>query len=251
MPWNKDINGDPKYNLSAYAKEELPTWSEVYNEFYKERIYIYSNIDPDHQVIDPYWNIPHRKYLIMTVCNQFNKMIFEDGYKDALIKMINENIYEEVTDVMFICKSVIMFICKSIHYIETMDFIDGFVYHNDFNPPIYTIPLPNGKSNPFIISKDRLRISSKDIIGTTWLFPVIISKDNDNIINHIYAPNHTGVIMHEKEQEDFDAIIEFMMKPFKEYFEGDGVGWKDKDGHIIEGEPKITSCNGVGYDPAL
>ena len=91
MPWNKDINGDPKYDLSVYAKEELPTWSEVYNEFYKQKMFSYSITDPSQQTIDPYWKIPHMKYIIMTVCNQFNKMIFEDGYKDEIIKKYISN----------------------------------------------------------------------------------------------------------------------------------------------------------------
>lgn len=242
MPWNKDINGNPKYDLSAYAKEELPTWSEVYNEFYKQKMFSYSVTDSSQQTIDPYWKIPHMKYINMTVCNQFNKMIFEDGYKDEIIKFIDENIHEKATDIMFLCRST--------NHFDANDFLKEFVYDNNYKPPIYTIPLPNGKPNPFITSLKELRVSSINLVDGIWIFPLIISK-KDNEIQHLYAPYQFGVPITEKEQEDFDAIIEFMMKPFKEYFEGDGVGWKDKDGHIIEGEPKITSCNGVGYDPAL
>ena len=34
MPWIKDSNNEDKYIASKYAKEELPTWNEVYNEWY-------------------------------------------------------------------------------------------------------------------------------------------------------------------------------------------------------------------------
>lgn len=240
MPWTKDINGDDKYKVSIYAKEELPTWNEVYNEFYKEKVYSYTLMDPKHQEMDLYWKIPHMKYLIMTVCNQFNKMIFEDGYKESLLEMINENIHEEATDVMFLCKTT--------NHTNGVEFRNKYVYINNYKPPIYTIPLPTGNINPFIVSMNELRVSSNDLVGGTWIFPLILSRSGD-AINHFYAPHQFGVCNTEKEYEDFTKIIDFMIKPFKEYFEGEGVGWKDSNGKIIEGDPGCSNCIGSGYNP--
>lgn len=240
MPWILDSNGNNTYKISAYAKEELPTWSEIYEEFYKKKLYnSYNELD---KTLDPYWNIPHTKYLLMTVCNQFNKMINEDGYKDEILKMIKEEIDEEATDVIFLIRSD-----KDGDGIE---YLDKYVYQNNYIPPIYTIPLPNGKDNPFIISKDKLRISSRDLSDNLWVFPLIISR-KDPEYQTIYAPYQFGVPEIEKEFEDYNKIIEFMIRPFKEYFEGEAVGWKDKDGKIIESDPLQRSCSGVGYDPAL
>ena len=47
MPWITE-NGEKKYIPSAYAKEELPTWNELYNEFYKNQYYVYAHLDRDH-----------------------------------------------------------------------------------------------------------------------------------------------------------------------------------------------------------
>lgn len=65
-------------NLSKYCKEELPTWDEIYNEFWINKIFVYDPNDPEHQVEDPYWKRPRRKILLMLICNQLNKMMEED-----------------------------------------------------------------------------------------------------------------------------------------------------------------------------
>ncbi|MCM1220104.1 MAG: hypothetical protein NC548_37000, partial [Lachnospiraceae bacterium] len=63
MPWVLDENGNKKYTPSIYAKEELPTWNEFYNEFYKSGNYTYDG-GKDVFEIDPYWKIPRKKYLL-------------------------------------------------------------------------------------------------------------------------------------------------------------------------------------------
>lgn len=87
MPWIKDSNDEDKYIASQYSRNELPTWNEVYNDWYCKydaisRYEYYAELDPE---IDPYWKIPRKLYLLATICNQFNKMIYED-------KIIKENI---------------------------------------------------------------------------------------------------------------------------------------------------------------
>ena len=55
------------------------------------------------------------------------------------------------------------------------------------------------------------------------------NKDNESVIN-------------------YTSIIEFMMKPFKSYFDNI-VGWKDQNGNIIKNNQIMNHCN--DYDPAL
>ena len=78
---------------SIYVKEDLPTWSEVYYEFYKNKTFSFDHED-DNQLndIDKYWKIPRRKVLLATVANQFNKMLYEDGYSDKFMTFLNNNI---------------------------------------------------------------------------------------------------------------------------------------------------------------
>jgi len=92
MPWIKDCNGNDKYIVSTYAKEELPTWQEMYNWLQKKE-YIHDPSVDDY--IEQYWNIHHRLYTIAIVCNELNKMIFEDGKQNSFLELLN-NKQEEI-----------------------------------------------------------------------------------------------------------------------------------------------------------
>lgn len=60
-----------------YCKDDLPTWHEVYYDFYLNNLFFYDQEkDTD---IDFYWREPKKKILIGFMCNQLNKMIFEDN----------------------------------------------------------------------------------------------------------------------------------------------------------------------------
>lgn len=241
MPWIKDQNNEDVYQVSQYAKEELPTWSEVYEEFYKNRLYIPDEYIKTLDVEDIYWKIKHNKFLMITICNQFNKMITEDGYRDTILQVCQKMLDGEVVSVTFI---LLNYAITDQYYLEAVKY-----YTETLNEevPIYYVPMPDGKENPFIISKNRMRISSSDIDDKLILYPIIVSRDEDGD-SSIYIPEFMTT---EIGYEDYMEIINTMIKPFKEYFEGEAVGWKDENGSVIESEPLQRGCSGTGYDPAL
>ena len=210
MPWMVDKNGEEYYKASMYVKEELPTWNEVYNVWYKQKMFTFDS-EKDSKPIDPYWKIPVKKYLLATVCNQFNKMIFEDNYP------LPEN-------------------CKYLSFSLTRNYPSS-EYGNVGDPPyappvIYSFKNPNGYSNPFITKYPRIDITGIDKMK---IYPLITS-------------NTPPAKIIDKEDE-INLLIDYMIKPFKEYFEN-GVGWKDNEGNNISETDKGKDYNRAA-DPAL
>lgn len=196
MPWKIDDNGDNKYIPSIYCKEELPTWSEVYEEFWTGRIFSYSPDISEHQTLDSYWQIPRRKVILATVCNQFNKMIIEDGYKEEITKFISDIINKNVNNILF--------------NIQLPNYLPSI--------PIYNFPLPTGKPNPFQISKNfRIDISKNNKPLQISPFIVYSLPDEPPYIDRtgFYEFEPCG----EDQQCTWYKILEFMIKPYKEYFE--------------------------------
>ena len=215
-PSDSNINKDELiYRPSMYTKEELPTWAEVYEEFYLCEQYDFNPMIPIHQVTDPYWKVPHRKYLLAIVCNQFNKMIYEDNLKDQIIEEVNKKISDRIVDLQF-----------TVYPIE-------YHYISSDTPPIFTITMPNGSKNIFITSN-----YSRVDIDT-------INSMKINAILEIPTADGSHTIRYAN-QNEFDIIIEVMIKPFKDYFTGD-IGWKDPEGNLIEGDPSCRNCTGAGY----
>lgn len=256
MPWKINKSGDKKYQVSMYAKEELPTWAEIYEEFYQKKSFVYDPKNKDHQELDLYWKIPKRKYILATVCNQFNKMIFEDGFKDDMIAMINKDIVSDCCDIRFSCEPIENFDPSGMHDDDIQTNYDTFVdsWKNAIDsqfvgrheaPPIYNIPLPSGEDNPFITSKHP-RTNINTISTPLCLFP-IIKLHNTGSEYSIFTP----LPFKSDSCEDYNMIIAFMMSQFKDYFEGSDIGWKNSDGTVIESDPMKRSCDGAGYDPAL
>ncbi len=275
MPWTTDENGERKYKVSLYAKEELPTWNEVYEWISGENALVYDPTDKS-QELDPYWKIPVRKYRLATICNQFNKMLFEDGMYQSLIDKLSQdsdpNIYSNILDIRFVLE---MF--PDPDTIKKMGLaksdIDGVnIYNDSMNkfikekslgdpstpPPIYTIPLPNGERNPFI-TNDFPRINVNDLdMYPLCIVPVMkigITGPTDTDIKgafclHMSDPRLTSMLDKKQASISYANIISFMIRPFQEYFEN-GVGWKDENGKLIEREPDKPLCQGVGVDPAL
>lgn len=133
MPWIKDNNNEDKYVASKFAKEELPTWNEVYNEWYKKyRDDLYTFKAERDAEIDTYWKIPKKLFLLAAVCNQFNKMISEDDFR-----------FDNM---------------PSIRFALSPDFQDQF----DEFPTIYTFKNPRGNENPFITSSPRHLITKNE-----------------------------------------------------------------------------------------
>lgn len=219
-PSDSNINKDELvYRPSIYAKEELPTWSEVYEEFYLGKQYSYDSRNPeDNNNFDLYWKVPHKKYLIAIVCNQFNKMIFEDNLKDQIIEEINKQLGFNILNLQF---TIYPLHC---HYI---------VLDPDKQPAIYSIKMPNGSNNPFMLTKyNRIDISD---FNSMDLNAIIEIDDGDGVHTIRYGNG-----------DEFNTIIEVMIKPFKDYFTGE-IGWKDSEGNLIEGDPSCRNCTGAGY----
>ena len=216
MPWIVNNNDEREYKPSLYTKEELPTWAEMYYEFYQKKLY--HTIKNDE--IDPYWNIPRSLVLLSICCNELNKMLYEDGKRNDILEKF------ELTDIRFLISSSVL-----------DDLEEG--YHGV--PPIYTIPLPTGKENPFITNNhpriDVSIISKNPIPGRNEAsIELYIQKENSF---DIYCNYESGI---------FNDIIDVLMKDIIEYYSGDRPGWKDKDGKTIESDNK--GCI-TGFDPAL
>lgn len=228
MPYIKDTNGTRKYIPSKYAKEELPTWSEMFNEFYKGNITTYDPNDSSHIEEDLYWHLPHRKMLLGWICNQLNKMLFEDGRRDDILNLVNNN-YEDlknrVTNVYFILKP------------SVIDEDIEKLYHWDNMPVIYTCELPSTKKRS-IFASDSPSINIKTLEGNLEL----------KVIIDIKVSTFT-VASDEESSYIFWDIVDELLKDMIEYFNGDLVGWKDDDGNII---PDLNGFKpGCGYDNGI
>ena len=212
MPWILNKDGLIRYKLSEYVKEELPTWDEMYNEFYKKRLYKYNpKIDTE---MDLYWNsIPRKLYLMAIAANQLNMHLFEFGEMRSLIRAIMYKYETEVDHVNPLRIQTINFRLNKDHW-----WADAV--------PIYHIT-KDGYENPFIQSMDR-RLDIHQFIDNEMTFSiVIVLSDEDKPKVEIVKPDDFL----------FDMIMELAMTNYKTYFEGNGVGWKDKDGKLIESRP--------------
>ena len=92
MPWIKDINNESKYIPSIFVKEELPTWNEMYEDFWLGKVYDYDKTKCTEYT--KYWNIPIKLFILGIACNQLNKMILEsEDIKRFIVDKYNENMY--------------------------------------------------------------------------------------------------------------------------------------------------------------
>lgn len=134
--------------ISRYTKDELPTWSEIYYNYWLN----YDNAneyhdDEDIYELDKYWRIPKKLYLLGMVCNQLNKMISEDGIE--ITSLANGEVPSKDISSFFVL--------QPLNY--------DTVFNGD-KAPIYTFKLPNGKRNPFIVNDDK-RIEVNDYVKTS------------------------------------------------------------------------------------
>ena len=272
MPWTTDGNGERVYKVSLYAKEELPTWNEIYEWLKTPRALMYSPDTEEGKVMDPYWKVPAVKYRLATVCNQFNKMLFEDGMEQKLIDYFNNlpnGLAGTVSDIRFILEPINLEWLKTARTLDKDSISEAYTKHqNDMihkfsvgdpntPPPIYTIPLPTGENNPFI-TNDFPRTNINDINEYPLIVTPVMKVDLPDLDTHkgvfyLYIPDLTlppELIDKDTVIKYYSTIISLMVKEVKSYFEN-GVGWKDENGDLIEKAPPTTSCQGVGVDPAL
>lgn len=222
MPWKTNKTGVKTYSVSIYAKEELPTWGEVYNDWYKAGMPMYNRND-DHE-IDPYWRIPKLKLLVTLVCNQFNKMLLEeDGLKNDLLSIINKRV---LTDDCI--ATGIRFMCEVHPTPNTIPLLDTA-------PVIYTIPLPTKKTNPFIIPSNAMRLNVTCINDDLGVIPLIyISRAGIADVNYVTQPinPYNDTLQEEYYIDDmkscYKVIIDRMMKPFIYYFGGEDLQSRPK-----------------------
>lgn len=102
MPWVEE-NGNAIYKASPFIKEALPTWDEIYNEFYKKKIIKYL-IGEDDAELNPYYQLPKNKVLIAFMCNQLNKLIYESDRsdtKECFFDVVWHNKYKNILEQKF------------------------------------------------------------------------------------------------------------------------------------------------------
>ena len=207
MPWTTDENGDKKYVASIFSKDELPTWNEMYNDWYKQRIFSFKNDSKSE--LDPYWKIPRNLYLLAAACNQLNKHVLEDGVD---LKELESILDMEVYGIKF-----------------TLHEFGRPIYFDAEEPPIYTFPNPNGLIDPFITNQHE-RIKVIDMDNVYLMIHVNGGTIADKKSAYRAKRGRYALGLYSKE---FIPVLEYFMKPYKEYFEN-GVGWKDPDGNLID-----------------
>jgi hypothetical protein len=264
MPYIDGPNDEKKYVPSKYAKEELPTWNEIYNEFYKKEAWSYDPANVSHQTEDLYWKVPHLKILLGWICNQFNKMIFEDGAKQTILDFINKEYPDEFSTTASDIRFMLLNGSMSDPNIDRLELIlNESNIGKDVPPPIYTCEIPfTGKRSLFASNHPSININELD--QTVRI--IMIIKDS-------YNPNHfitslrplgednfecQGVVLtgtkldyesFNLNSEIFLGIISELLKDIIAYFEGDFVGWKDANGNPINGDTEVKP--GCGYQSGV
>jgi len=228
MPWVTDNTGEKKYVVSIYDKDCLPTWEELYNQFYKKRMFNYEPHNRGHNFQnDPFWNRPTRKMLLAWGCNQLNKMVFEDGVDVAqFLRCKYGSPFEKVHFVLVNGSSI-----KEGEQILSDEIIDLIQLKGA--PPIYSCKLP----------------STGGLSLFTSNYPHIDIDELDHPIQ-IVAVASTDVGLSVPTSEELEEVIRFVIKDVINYFEN-GIGWKDAEGNILPSDQPSKKCEGAGFDPAL
>ena len=169
--------------------------------------------DPRWHEIDPYWKIPRWLYLNATVTNQFNKLLFEDGYRVVLLDklaskgiLVNKDGNSAIVDIIFTCDPF------------TGD--EELPHYSSLNtiPTIYRIPHPKGIHNPFETEHPRVDITK---YTQPLIFRAVIDIDTSEVTDERFSGKNETLydIFEYSYPEIFNEIIEIMMEPLKQYFE--------------------------------
>ena len=228
MPWTIDDAGEKKYVVSIYDKDCLPTWDELYNQFYKKRLFDYDPYNDSHNSkCDHYWKRPARKMLLAWACNQLNKMVFEDGVDIAKALRTKYGLPFEKVHFVLVNKSTISKERQTLEG-QVIDLIQL-----KEAPPIYSCEIPS-TSQPSIFESSHPHI------------------DIDSLGEHIQlvAVASTDEALSVPTSEELYDVIRFVLSGVINYFEN-GIGWKDKDGNILPSDQPSKKCEGAGFDPAL
>ena len=253
MPWVKNKNGEDVYKPSMFMKEELPTWHEFYNEWYKKKLFHYTNDDSE---IDHYWKVPKTYWLIARCCNQLNKMLWE-GHGNPSIPIHNEirNVVEkyihEYFDPNINVYNIAFCIAPGVSGWYEAPFEDS-------NKEIrFAYSLPKISESPFYRTSDIPRVMCERELGSSQRMLLVVGSDNVmynfSLIADDYSDDRFCCTNDDGELVPCSLLIlDTMMEEYKKYFEN-GVGWKDDSGNIIKesgDNNDILSCIS-GFDPAL
>jgi len=207
MPWQTNEAGEKKYELSIYCKEELPTWDELYNEFYIKESFQYDPSNPEYQVMDPYWNRPRRKLLMAWACNQLNKIILEGRIDYA--EILN-GLSSQFTNFHFI---IIEDSSLLLNNGSQLPWDISKLVKWDGAPKIYSCKLPS-TNKPSIFQTKHPRIDIDDLNGPIRIIAV-------GCMDELWCATTTP-----------KKLIGIALKDVINYFEN-GIGWKDEDGNML------------------
>lgn len=172
-----------------YCKDELPTWHEIYYDFYLKDSFCYNNeIDSD---LDLYWKEPRKKVLLGFICNQLNKMIFED--KTISLEFVKE---------LFNNNKIINF------YFLLSDDIE---VSTDLPPAIYSLKIPSTKQFSIFSSSHK----RKDIS--------LIQRNFEIKLILVESPYDFQIINYTDDK--FRKVLITVIEPVIDYFK-EPIGWK-------------------------
>ena len=233
--------------VSNYTTDDLPTWGEIWEQFWLNKVFFYDPLDPAHNVEgmtpntnpeellnreDPYWKMPHRMLLLGWVANQFNKMLFEDGCIEKIAPFLRKRM-DKPEDAEI----------DMVFFLQDDDSLEC-PHPMEMNPMVYFVTRPNGERH-FLATKHP-SINMGDLKGKIFLAISIMIEDAE----FIYPVNEGGI--------GEDIVVELLKTPYGsanesiwKYYEGT-IGFKDEHGEVMESEaPQRRGCVGSGMDAAL
>jgi hypothetical protein len=239
MPWRTAEDGTKKFFICKACIQELPTWNEIYNDFWLGKMYTFDPTNPEHIVPDMYWKIPHRQMVIGWMANQFNKDIFEEeGIRDQVFKFIIDNSRTVCDDTIYPIDVRFDIVGLNKEVSVDLAYLNGDISNLE-QPAVYTCELPStGKR--FELATDWPTINIKSFNDTTIELRILIQDDDSIHVLHYTSPLYEMII---------EKILN--IKGVIKYFTGEKVGWKDEAGVLLESQPAIRGCSGSGMDPAL
>ena len=175
--------------ISIYCKDDLPTWHEMYYEFWNKKLFTFNPLDENE--IDLYWKIEHNKMILGFACNQLNKMILEN--KINLLNFVKETLSDDQIKNFYFILSNDIEVC-----VENM-------------PSIYALKIPSTKKYS-IFSTDYKRKDLSTITQSVELRLIIVKNSYDFKIIDISS-------------EVFSVILNKIMTPIIDYFT-EPIGWK-------------------------
>lgn len=181
---------------SDYDAKELMKDSEVMSCNLLPNPPHYNPYSPDHQIKEQFWGIPYRKYAIAIICNQFNKILFEEDKEWLLIQLLHLKTDLDVKSIRFDC-------VRQTPSLKTQEDVNNYV---DSKPRIFTF-IEDGK--PVRESENRIAIESLNI--SLGVYPIIITSENWVYIPCPEAENDSARV-------HYKLIMDFMTDLVYEYF---------------------------------